>query len=81
MIDGKIRKTMAWNRAVKTALGDIIVFLDDDVVLEKDYLSQLLNAYRENTTSRCCGGYGVHEESPQRETKIADAVVTEKNAL
>jgi len=25
---------MAWNRAVKTALGDIIVFLDDDVVLE-----------------------------------------------
>ncbi len=35
----------ARNRAMEMAAGDIWLFLDDDVVLEPDYLAALLRAY------------------------------------
>ena len=38
VISGKVRKTAAWNKAVRLALGDVIIFLDDDVVLDKYYI-------------------------------------------
>lgn len=48
VVTGKIRKTAAWNRAVKLALGNVIIFLDDDVVLDKQYIYQILKTYHEN---------------------------------
>ncbi len=48
VISGKIRKTAAWNKAVRLALGDVIVFLDDDVVLDKYYIYHILEPYYEN---------------------------------
>lgn len=80
VIAGKIRKTMAWNRAVKMAQGDIIVFLDDDVVLEKDYLSQLLNAYRENTIPGVVGVMG-YTKNPHDEKQISSILSSLKKAL
>ncbi len=80
VIAGKIRKTMAWNRAVKTALGDIIVFLDDDVVLEKDYLSQLLKAYRENTIPGVVGVMG-YTKNPHNEKQISPMLSSLKKSL
>lgn len=79
VIAGKIRKTMAWNRAVKMAQGDIIVFLDDDVVLEKDYLSQLLKAYRENTLPGVVGVTGYTKPLPNLKCRSTMAVL--KKAL
>jgi glucosyl-dolichyl phosphate glucuronosyltransferase len=38
---------MARNRAMSLADGDIWLFLDDDVVLEPDFVEQLLTVYRE----------------------------------
>jgi glucosyl-dolichyl phosphate glucuronosyltransferase len=38
---------MARNRAMKVADGDIWLFLDDDVILEKDFVEQLLAVYRD----------------------------------
>jgi GT2 family glycosyltransferase len=38
---------MARNRAMEIADGDIWLFLDDDVVLEPDFVEQLLAVYRE----------------------------------
>ncbi|HWR37615.1 MAG TPA: glycosyltransferase family 2 protein [Clostridia bacterium] len=35
----------ARNRAMQVASGDIWLFLDDDVVLEPDFIEQLMNAY------------------------------------
>ncbi|HJW86964.1 MAG TPA: glycosyltransferase [Candidatus Brocadiaceae bacterium] len=80
VIDGKIKKTMAWNRAVKTALGDIIVFLDDDVVLEKDYLSQLLKAYRENTIPGVVGVTG-YTKNPHNEKQKSPMLSSLKKSL
>ncbi len=51
VISGKIRKTAAWNKAVRLALGDIIIFLDDDVVLDKRYIYHILKTYDENPES------------------------------
>ncbi|MBM4065524.1 MAG: glycosyltransferase family 2 protein [Planctomycetes bacterium] len=48
VISGKIRKTAAWNKAVRLARGDVIIFLDDDVVLDKYYIYHILETYREN---------------------------------
>ncbi len=48
IVAGKIRKTAAWNKAVRLALGDIIIFLDDDVVLDKHYIYYVLKIFREN---------------------------------
>ena len=58
VISGKIRKTATWNKAVRLAFGDIIIFLDDDVVLEKDYIYQILKTYHENTGSGVIGVMG-----------------------
>ena len=38
---------MARNRAMKVADGDVWLFLDDDVTLEKDFVEQLLAVYRD----------------------------------
>jgi glucosyl-dolichyl phosphate glucuronosyltransferase len=38
---------MARNRAMKVADGDIWLFLDDDVTLERDFVEQLLAVYRD----------------------------------
>ncbi|MBI2472847.1 MAG: glycosyltransferase family 2 protein [Planctomycetes bacterium] len=51
VVSGKIRKTAAWNKALRLALGDIIVFLDDDVVLDKQYIYHILKTYQENPGS------------------------------
>ncbi|MGC1108096.1 MAG: glycosyltransferase [Candidatus Acidiferrales bacterium] len=42
--------TAARNAAMEKAQGDIWLFLDDDVLLEPDFLEELLKAYREDVT-------------------------------
>ena len=38
----------ARNRAMQVADGDIWLFLDDDVVLEQDFIEQIIQSYRDN---------------------------------
>lgn len=74
VISGKIRKTAAWNRVVKTALGDIIIFLDDDIILDKDYIYYILKAYHENVDSSVVGIMGRFKDLSAKEpihTKIS----------
>jgi len=40
--------TIARNQGFIYAKGEILLFLDDDVILEKDYLANLTTAFREN---------------------------------
>ncbi|HHT9145078.1 MAG TPA: glycosyltransferase family 2 protein [Candidatus Wunengus sp. YC61] len=47
-ISGKIKKTAAWNKAIRYAVGDIVIFLDDDVVLDKFYIYYILETYHKN---------------------------------
>ena len=39
--------TIARNIGIENATGDIILFLDDDVILNKGYIKEILNVYKE----------------------------------
>lgn len=39
--------TIARNIGIENAAGDIILFLDSDVILDRDYLKEILNVYKE----------------------------------
>jgi len=58
VVGGKIKKTATWNKAVMASVGNIIIFLDDDVVLEKDYIYQILKTYDENVGKNIVGVMG-----------------------
>jgi glycosyltransferase involved in cell wall biosynthesis len=45
------------NVGIRAARGDVVVFLDDDVVLEDDYLEELARVYERDAT-RAIGGVG-----------------------
>src|SRR5689334_4412033 len=38
----------ARNVGIERAVGDILVFLDDDVLLETDFLQEIIEAYRDD---------------------------------
>lgn len=40
--------TIARNIGIKNAIGEIVLFLDDDVVLDVNYLSEILSVYNNN---------------------------------
>jgi glycosyltransferase involved in cell wall biosynthesis len=40
--------TIARNSGIENAAGDIILFLDSDVILDKDYIKEILKIYKEN---------------------------------
>jgi GT2 family glycosyltransferase len=39
--------TIARNIGIENATGDIILFLDDDVILDKDYIKEILKVYKD----------------------------------
>ena len=47
----------ARNLGVKLSRGDIVVFLDDDVILEEDYLNEILKVYEAKPTALGVQGY------------------------
>lgn len=49
--------TYARNLGVKYSVGDIIIFLDDDVLLEKDYFKELLKTYENHPQALGVQGY------------------------
>lgn len=44
------------NLGAKEARGDIVLFLDDDVILEKDYLENLVKVWKENEKDKRLAG-------------------------
>jgi glucosyl-dolichyl phosphate glucuronosyltransferase len=46
----------ARNRAVREALADSILFIDDDVILENDFVSEALNCLQSYPEASCAGG-------------------------
>lgn len=50
--------TAARNHAISRAKGDVIVFLDDDLTLEPEFLSEIERCYREDPDGRLAGVAG-----------------------
>jgi GT2 family glycosyltransferase len=57
--------TVARNIGVGAAKGEIVLFLDDDVVLEKGYLQQIIEVYEKYPRVRGVQGY-IRPEKPSR---------------
>lgn len=70
--DRRVRKTAAWNRACKSARGDVIVFLDDDVVLERDYIFYHLKVYEDSSLGYVAGVQGFIEEEGGVKTNVGN---------
>lgn len=60
--------TAARNLAIRLSQGNIILFLDDDVILETDYIREIIKVYKTNSNALGVQGYidskenrGVHD--------------------
>jgi len=56
--NGHFLKTATWNRVVAECVGEIVLFLDDDIVIEPDYIEQHLRTYaadRDGNLGAVCG--------------------------
>ena len=49
----------ARNRGIKEASANIVVFVDDDVYFDKDWLNALLKAFNDNPEISCVGGKSI----------------------
>lgn len=64
-VSPKNSPSCARNLGVKLAQGDIVLFLDDDVILEKDYLREILNVYAAKPNAVGVEGYVINlQERP-----------------
>jgi cellulose synthase/poly-beta-1,6-N-acetylglucosamine synthase-like glycosyltransferase len=52
--------TQRW-QGIGAAAGDVILFLDDDVVLERDYISEVVRVFEEDTSGEIGGVGGLTE--------------------
>ena len=66
--------TIARNVGIKNATGDVILFLDDDVILDDNYLSEISNVYKNNPDALGVQGFiqnvKVHENPIVNRLKI-----------
>lgn len=51
------------NIGVQKATGEIILFLDDDVILEKDYVKEIVNVFKEDTKKEIGGVMGTNSKA------------------
>ena len=52
--------TVARNIGIENALGDIVLFLDDDTVLNKNYIKKILEVYKKYPKALGVQGYIAH---------------------
>jgi GT2 family glycosyltransferase len=60
----------ARNVGIERARGDIFVFLDDDVLLEPEFLQQLLVVYQQNPDAGGVSGVVTNYKPPSRSTRL-----------
>jgi glucosyl-dolichyl phosphate glucuronosyltransferase len=55
---------IARNLGVKLTTGDIVLFMDDDFILEKDYVSEIIKVYEMNPQALGVQGYAIENWCP-----------------
>lgn len=66
----------ARNRGIKEAAGDIVAFVDDDVVFDKNWLNELLKAFFENPEISSVGGKSIPKFDGDDPDWITDDLLT-----
>jgi len=56
VFEGKQGLSHARNRGIKEANGEIIVFTDDDVIVDKDWILNIDKSFKEHDDAVCIGG-------------------------
>lgn len=59
--------TAARNLGVKQTTGEIVMFLDDDVILDSDYVREIVRVYDLEPNALGVQGFLVHEPRPMRD--------------
>ena len=57
-IHAPLSLTQARNVGIKESTGDIIIFLDDDVILDKDYIKEIMHVFNNNLEEKVGGVTG-----------------------
>ena len=55
----KVGLSHARNRGIKEASGNIVAFVDDDVLFDKSWLNELLKVFNDNQEISCAGGNSI----------------------
>jgi GT2 family glycosyltransferase len=73
--------TYQWNRGAEASSGDFVFFFDDDVILERDFIKEIMNIFR-NDTEKKIGGVCGDVITPNRNYSfIYSKIVSIRRAL
>lgn len=70
--------TIARNIGIENSVGDIILFLDSDVILDKNYIKEILNIYKEKPDAMAVQGL---IQNVKKENKFIDKLIGIFNRL
>jgi GT2 family glycosyltransferase len=71
--EGKIGLSSARNRGIREAIGDIIVYADDDFVVDREWLTYLVENYKEERVA-CCTGRMLSNRSDESSRVFEEAM-------
>lgn len=71
--EAKTGLSCARNRGIKEATGDIIVYSDDDFIVDKEWLTYLIENYREQRVA-CCTGRMLSNRADQESRVFEEAM-------
>lgn len=57
-VHAKVSLTCARNIAIEKCAGDVILFIDDDVILDKDYIKEMANVFNRDAGEKIAGVTG-----------------------
>lgn len=68
--------SFARNRGIREAGGDIIVFADDDVYFDRNWVIEIYNAFQKNTGIHCLGGNSIPSFENGKPDWLTDDLLT-----
>lgn len=69
-IHAKLSLTQARNVGIKESTGDIIIFLDDDVVLDRDYIKEIMHVFNNDLGKKVGGVTGNIMAKPKIQNRL-----------
>ena len=70
--EGQRSLPCARNRGLEVSNGDVVMFLDDDVTLEQNYIEEVLRTYSSHPSAKGVQGYWGGDTEPSGKAKLID---------